>query len=145
MQVKQMMDQVGRFLDAFHGIRVYLNIPLPFSMVQMARIFLFLYTFTMPFAILSADLRLGHLQVLLLVFIVTYGFMGIEIVCMDLDDPFGSDATDLPVMAQANEVFEDAYLMIQDIDGFAAASRLRSKMKVRPKHSGTPSEKDSLL
>ena len=51
MQTKQLTDQVELFLEGYHGIRVYLNIPLPFAMVQMARVFLFLYIFSMPFAI----------------------------------------------------------------------------------------------
>ena len=149
MQVKQLTDQVELFLEGFHGIRVYLNIPLPFSMIQMARIFLVLYVFTMPFAILSADLKLADAQVVLLVFIMTYGFMGLEIVSTNLDDPFGSDPSDLPVIEQMKELMEDVMLMISQVDGLDAAMQLRSRITGKPstrRSSINPAtEEDGLL
>lgn len=148
MQVKQMTDQVELFLDGFHGIRVYLNIPLPFSMIQMARIFLVLYVFTMPFAILSADLKLDDVQVVLLVFIMTYGFMGLEIVSTNLDDPFGSDPSDLPVIEQMKELMEDVMLMISQVDGQDAALQLRSRITGKPvprRSNDLATEEDGLL
>ena len=149
MQVKQLTDQVELFLEGFHGIRVYLNIPLPFSMIQMARIFLVLYVFTMPFAILSADLKLADAQVVLLVFIMSYGFMGLEIVSTNLDDPFGSDPSDLPVIEQMKELMEDVMLMISQVDGLDAAMQLRSRITGKPstrRSSINPAtEEDGLL
>ena len=145
MQVKQLTDQVELFLEGYHRIRVYLNVPLPFSVVQMARIFLFLSVFTLPFAILSADLKLDDIQVLLLVFIMTYGFMGLELVCMNLDDPFGGDPSDLPVIEQTKELMEDVYLMILRSDGLDAALRLRDRMEAAPGRPTDPTEKDGLL
>jgi len=146
MQVKQLTDQVELFLEGFHGIRVYLNIPLPFTMVQMARMFLVLYVFTMPFAILSADLKLADAQVVLLVFIMTYGFMGLEVVSTNLDDPFGSDPSDLPVMEQMRELIEDTLLMVSRVDGVDAALQLRDRMKPSPRRSKHPAtEEDGLL
>lgn len=146
IQVKQLTDQVELFLEGFHGIRVYLTIPLPYSMVQMSRIFLILYVFTMPFAILSADLKLLDGQVILLVFIMTYGFMGLELVSTSLDDPFGSDPSDLPVISMMNELNEDIFLMISRTDGLDAALRLRDKMKpARCRSVDSPTEKDNLL
>ena len=148
MQVKQLTDQVELFLEGFHGIRVYLTIPLPFSMIQMARIFLVLYVFTMPFAILSADLKLADFQVVLLVMLMTYGFMGLEIVSTNLDDPFGSDPSDLPVIEQMKELMEDVMLMISQVDGLDAAMQLRGRItgKPAPRRSNDPAtEEDGLL
>jgi len=147
IQVKQLTDQVELFLEGYHGIRVYLNIPLPYSMVQMSRIFLLLYVVTMPFAILSADLKLADAQVILLVFIMTYGFMGLELVSTNLDDPFGDDPADLPVIEITKELMEDAFLMISRVDGLDAALRLRDRMKpAPPRRSNEPAtEEDGLL
>ena len=146
IQIKQLTDQVELFLEGFHGIRVYLNIPLPYSMVQMSRIFLLLYVFTMPFAILSADLKLGDVQVVLLVFIMTYGFMGLELVSTNLEDPFGSDPADLPVIDVTKELMEDVFLMISRVDGLDAALRLRDRMKPAPRGPNDPAtEEDGLL
>ena len=144
IEKRQLMDQVTYFMNGFHGIRVYLTVPLPFSMVQMARIFLFLYIFTMPFAILSADLSLRDAEILLLVFIMTFGFVGMELICMNMDDPFGGDPSDLPVIGETRELFEDVYLMIRDVDGYQAAASLRSRMQVTPKRC-QPTENDALL
>eukprot|EP00956_Cyclotella_meneghiniana_P013473 scaffold19525_cov68-Cyclotella_meneghiniana.AAC.7 len=114
--------------------------------IQMSRIFLILYVFTMPFAILSADLKLLDGQVILLVFIMTYGFMGLELVSTSLDDPFGSDPSDLPVISMMNELNEDIFLMISRTDGLDAALRLRDKMKpARCRSVDSPTEKDNLL
>lgn len=35
-------------------------------------------------------------QVLLCVFFITYGFLGLENVSMELDDPYGKDSNDFP-------------------------------------------------
>jgi hypothetical protein len=83
----------------------------------------------MPYAILSADLKLGDVQVVLLVFIMTYGFMGLELVSTNLDDPVGSDPADLPVVEITKELMEDVFLMISRVDGLDAALRLRDRMK----------------
>ena len=61
----------------------------------MARTFLFLYVFTIPFVMLGdASSDVAHCCV---VFLITYGFFGLEIVAIDLDDPFGDDANDFDV------------------------------------------------
>lgn len=115
-------------------------------MVQMSRIFLILYVFTMPFAILSADLKLLDGQVILLVFLMTYGFMGLELVSTSLDDPFGSDPSDLPVISMMNELNEDVFLMISRTDGLDAALRLGNRMKPALRQSNdAPTENDSLF
>ena len=60
---------------------------LPFPLVQMGRTFLLFYIFTLPFALLS-DISSPYVH-LLVIFFVTYGFVGLEIVAVELDDPFG--------------------------------------------------------
>jgi len=69
--------------------------PFPFPLVQMTRTFLFLWVFTLPFA-LTYDI--GQFPALLMiVFFVTYGFIGLEFVSIELDDPFGVDDNDFDV------------------------------------------------
>jgi predicted membrane chloride channel (bestrophin family) len=58
----------------------------------MARTFLFAYVFTIPFALLSdKSTILAHCVE---VFILTYGFMGLELVAIEMDNPFGDDEND---------------------------------------------------
>lgn len=58
----------------------------------MARTFVFLYVFTVPFVMLSdASSDLAHC---VMVFLMTYGFVGLETVAIELDNPFGDDPND---------------------------------------------------
>lgn len=100
--------------------------PFPFPLVQMARTFLFFYVFTVPFALLSDSSNVFvHCIV---IFILTFGFMGLEIVSIELDDPFGDDENDFDNLGMAFTAFEDNYLMINAIDGPDYADKLRAKM-----------------
>jgi predicted membrane chloride channel (bestrophin family) len=62
------------------------------------------------------------------VFFVTYSFVGIELLSIELDDPFGPDANDFDNIPMAQTVFEDCYAIIDMVDGPAWASRLRMNM-----------------
>mmetsp|Transcript_33563 Transcript_33563/g.47687 ORF Transcript_33563/g.47687 Transcript_33563/m.47687 type:complete len:119 (-) Transcript_33563:885-1241(-) len=92
----------------------------------MSRIFLFTYVFSLPFALLNVLDSLY--QEAALVFIVSYGFLGMEMICIELHDPFGNDPSDLPCHDQAKTCYDDIYLTILDTDGVLAASRLRQRM-----------------
>jgi predicted membrane chloride channel (bestrophin family) len=58
----------------------------------MARTFLFLYVFTIPFVLLGDDS--SDFVHCFIVFLLTYGFVGLETVAIELDDPFGDDLND---------------------------------------------------
>jgi predicted membrane chloride channel (bestrophin family) len=61
----------------------------------MTATFIFFFLFTVPFALLSDDTGIftavSHCVV---VFIFTYGVMGMELIAIQLDDPFGDDVND---------------------------------------------------
>jgi len=78
----------------------FLTTPVPFPLIQMARTVLFFYIFTVPFALLndSGSSTVAHIGTVL---ILTYGFMGLEAVAMELDDPFGEDPNDFDNLAMA--------------------------------------------
>jgi predicted membrane chloride channel (bestrophin family) len=92
----------------------------------MARTFLFLYVYSIPFALLSAVSK--PVQSLVLVFIVTYGFLGLEYVTIELEDPFGDDPSDLPVTDLATSLYEDCCIVIADKDGVEAATSLLQRV-----------------
>lgn len=118
-------ETVDRYENAYYGIRKYLTTPFPFPLVQMARFVLFLYVLTLPFALLSTDTSL--IQAFLLVFIVSYGYLGIEQVSIELDDPFGDDPSDFPILDMAESVYDDIGWMVQTEMGPAAVSDLQEK------------------
>ena len=76
---------------------------------------------------------------------MTYGFIDMELICMNMSDPFGADASDLPVIGQTQDLFEEVYLMIMRTDGYDAAVRLKDRIKATAPARSSPSEKDSLL
>ena len=94
--------------------------------VQMSRTFLFFYLFTTPFALLEDTSKpIAHSVV---IFFLTFGFMGMEYVAIELDDPFGRDANDFNNGRMAQVCFEDCYTTIVDIDGEEWTDKLRKKM-----------------
>lgn len=89
---------VSDFLAAFHGHRKLITTPFPFPMVQMTRTFLFFWVFSLPLVLVavSDDDRSTNsyslhdtIEVLLILFVCTYGFLGLEFVSVELDDPYG--------------------------------------------------------
>jgi len=90
---QKLFNAVDDFMAGYYGIRKFLTTPVPFPLVQMARTFLFAYVFTIPFALLtdSNTTTLAHCAE---VFILTYGFVGLELVAIELDNPFGDDEND---------------------------------------------------
>jgi predicted membrane chloride channel (bestrophin family) len=96
VQENQMLASINSFMGGYYGIRTFVTTPVPFPLIQMARTFLFLYVFTVPFVLLRDDSsRFAHCFA---VFLLTYGFMGLEVVAIELDNPFGDDENDFDNM-----------------------------------------------
>ena len=81
----------------------------------MARTFLFVWIFSLPFVLVRDVTKLPAL--LMLIFFITYGFVGLEFVSIELDDPYGDDPNDFDVMGLAKIVFDDIYVAVYDVDG----------------------------
>jgi predicted membrane chloride channel (bestrophin family) len=128
MQEMQLLDRVKAFMDSYRGIRKYLVAPLPLPWVQLGRIFVLAYVFTLPFALLSPDLNLEGVQVIFTTFLMTYGFLGCEFLFVELDDPFAEDPNDLPLAEECRAAVEDIILSLYFADGKAAAIKLESEI-----------------
>ena len=76
-----------------------MSTPYPFPFVQMLRTILFFYVLTLPFALVNDIEQL--LPFLFTVFLITYGFIGLELISIEMDDPFGDDPNDFNVDALA--------------------------------------------
>mmetsp|Transcript_3582 Transcript_3582/g.5422 ORF Transcript_3582/g.5422 Transcript_3582/m.5422 type:complete len:382 (-) Transcript_3582:156-1301(-) len=122
----KLLDMVSGFLKAYAGLKKLINTPFPFPLVQMARTFLFFWVFTLPFALCSNAKELPG--ILLSTFFITYGFVGLEYVSMELDDPFGDDPNDFDDLGMAEMVFEDIYITLYKLDGDASVQNLRMKL-----------------
>lgn len=126
----KMLDYVTAFNKAFHGLNKLMTTPFPFPLVQMARTFLFFWVFTLPFALCNVFTD-DPSEPMAIILIVTYGFVGLEYVSMELDDPFGDDPNDFDDLGMAQVVFEDIYVAIYRTDGYASALALRNRIKGR--------------
>ena len=91
-QEMKLCSSVDSFMTGYHGLRKFLTTPVPFPLIQLSRTFLFLYVFTIPFELLTDSSTLAaHC---FFVFLITMGFLGLETVAEELDNPFGDDAND---------------------------------------------------
>jgi predicted membrane chloride channel (bestrophin family) len=99
-QELKLLTFVDSFMTNYYGMTKFLTTPVPFPLIQMAKTFLFFYIFTVPFALLS-DSGSSFVAHIGTVFILTFGFMGLEAVAMELDDPFGDDPNDFDNLAMA--------------------------------------------
>jgi predicted membrane chloride channel (bestrophin family) len=119
-------SSVDKFLAGYYDIVKLLTTPVPFPLVQMARTFLFLYVFAIPFVLWGDESsETAHC---ISVFLLTFGFMGLDAIALELDNPFGNDANDIDNDGLAVSCYEDTYLTILDVDGKEAADNLRLKM-----------------
>jgi len=118
---------VSEFITAYHGLMKLITTPFPFPLVQMTRTFLLVWIFTLPWVLMNSTKKLPAL--ILIVFTITYAFVGLEFVSIELDDPYGSDANDFDVLGMAGVVFDDIFTYIFDIDGREAAEELSSPLK----------------
>ena len=91
-----LLGNVDGFTQGYYGIRRFVTTPVPFPLIQMARTFLFLYVYTVPFVLLSDESSL--LAHCFSVFVLTYGFVGLELVAIEMDNPFGDDPNDFDNM-----------------------------------------------
>jgi len=91
-QELKLLASVDDCIAAFSGIRRFNSTPVPFPLVQMSRTFLFLYLYTVPLVMTRDPSNcFAHCFA---IFLLTYGFMGLEVIAITLDDPFGDDVTD---------------------------------------------------
>jgi predicted membrane chloride channel (bestrophin family) len=118
-------------MNGWFGMRKFLTTPVPFPLIQMTRTIVLIYVYSLPLVFLKDDAVSLMWEHCVVVFLLSYGFLGLELVSIELDDPFGNDDNDFDCLAYARIVFEDAFLMINDTDGPEYADIIRRRM-----HSG---------
>jgi hypothetical protein len=139
----KLFDSVDTFMGAYYSIRQFLTTPFPFPLFQMTRTFLYFYIFTVPFALLN-DAHTDPYAYHVVVFFLTYGFIGLELIAIELDDPFGDDPNDFNNLANASLAFDDTFLLINQADGKEYTDMLRARFHKATKET-TPHEESWLL
>jgi len=118
-----LMDFTAKFFSAYHEAITNVNTTFPFPIAQMARTLLFMWIFTLPFALENSLTQ--YFPLMFMVFFLTYGFLGVEFLNIDLIDPFGDKPNDFDCLGLAQVVFDDIYITIRDLDGSDVADSLK--------------------
>lgn len=90
------------FTSYYHELAKFSATPYPFPTAQMTRIFLFVWMFSLPFALIHDVTEVYSIAII--IFFITYGFFGLEFVSIELDDPFGEDPNDLEMKKLSNVI-----------------------------------------
>ncbi|CAB9522050.1 Bestrophin, RFP-TM, chloride channel [Seminavis robusta] len=98
----RMMDALNEFVVSYRDLLKCASTPLPFTLVQMGRTFLFIWTFSIPFVLRGVVSEIY--SAMGFVFFLTYGFVGLELVAMKLMNPFGDGRHDLNVTGMKEAV-----------------------------------------
>ena len=125
-QELELMQYTTHILDAYTEIMSYMSTPYPFPLIQMTRTILIFYIFSLPLA-LANDFT-SPVPYLVIIFFITYGFMGMELVCVEIDDPFGIDPNDFDVDAITKTVYKDIIVFISDSDGPEAELEVKNSI-----------------
>lgn len=128
-EYRDLLRCVTEYMSAFHGFRVLVFTPYPFPLVQMTRIFIFFWVFSLPLVLIAQLNSLPHTCIL--IFFITFGFLGMEYVSMTLDDPFGTSPNDFDDEGMAEVVYEDVYAFLYKCDGNDSAAELRRRVVER--------------
>jgi ion channel-forming bestrophin family protein len=76
------------------------NTPIPYSYSAFIKKFIFFYVMTLPFGYVFS---LGYYTVPVVIFIF-YVLASLELIAEEIEDPFGSDANDLPTAKIASNI-----------------------------------------
>ena len=94
----QLLSKLGEFVADYRQLLDLASTPLPFSLIQMGRAFLFIWTFSMPLVLREGPFN-DMWSAMVFLFFLTYGFIGLELVAMQLATPFGDGPNDIRVTA----------------------------------------------
>ncbi len=84
--------EIRELLDILGGCERIKNTPIPYSYNMFLKKFIFLFTVTVPLAIVS----IFHYWTVVVVLFLFYILASTELIAEEIEDPFGTDANDLP-------------------------------------------------
>lgn len=101
----QLITKLAEFLTDYRLCLQLASTPLPFSLVQMGRVFLCIWTFTMPLVLRQGPFS-DVWSAMVFLFFLTYGFIGLELAAMALASPFGDGSNDIGVSALRDAAYD---------------------------------------
>ncbi|HEY0320352.1 MAG TPA: bestrophin family ion channel [Pyrinomonadaceae bacterium] len=104
-------NNVQQLIDYIGGCERILKTPLPFAYVVHLRRALVLYCLTIPFALVETFGWFTCIVTLL----VGYILFGIEEIGVEIEDPFGDDANDLPLEQICGNIERNVLAVLDDV------------------------------
>jgi ion channel-forming bestrophin family protein len=92
-QLIYLNNEISSFTDICGACERIKNTPIPFSYSVFIKKFIFFYVMTLPF---SYVFTLGYISIPVVIF-VFYVLASIELIAEEIENPFGTDANDLPL------------------------------------------------
>ena len=93
-------SEVQSFTDICGACERIKNTPIPYSYSEFIKKFIFIYVLTLPFGYVF---NLGYFVIPVVVFIF-YVLASLELIAEEIEDPFGTDANDLPTKKMAENI-----------------------------------------
>lgn len=97
--------QIESFLDILGICERIKNTPIPFSHNSYIKSFILVYVFTLPFGIVSSLLY----YTIPAVGLISYALIGVEVISEEVEEPFGKEANDLPLIHLSNIIKENVF------------------------------------
>lgn len=134
----KLMEDLNKFVENYRELLVLSSTPLPLAFLQLGRTFVLIFTFTMPFVL--RGIVEEHAASYAFIFVLTYGFIGLELVSVQLCYPFGDGRNDLNVMGMRQSLLrgikQDLELfgetMTDRVDRRMEFSKLKARMPTLP-------------
>ncbi len=99
-QLITMNPELQAFLDICGACERIKNTPIPYSYSVFIKKFIFMYIITLP---IGMSFSLSYLLVPVIAF-VFYVLTSLEMIAEEIEDPFGTDANDLPMTKMASNI-----------------------------------------
>src|SRR5262249_41819137 len=103
---------VTQLVDYWGGAERIMKTPIPFAYAQHIKSFLMLFCATVPFAMVDSMRWYTPLAAA----VIAFGLFGIDEIGVEIEDPFGYDANDLPLDAIGNRIAEDTRVILAQRD-----------------------------
>lgn len=102
-RLKLLDENVTQLVELWGGAERIMKTPMPFAYAQHIKGFLTLFCFSVPFALVDTMKYFTPIASA----IIAYGMFGIDEIGVEIEDPFGDDANDLPLDAMGDTIAND--------------------------------------
>jgi len=106
INIKEQIEQMINVMGACERIK---NSPIPFSHVSFIKSFIILYCLILPLGMVDTF----HYYTIPAVFLISYALAGVEIISEEIEQPFGTDANDLPLLHISNVIKSNVYEIME--------------------------------